>query len=696
MDSSFSKQYDNESDFDLGRLLRLILMQSKLIILICVIALLTSYYLYKTSPKTYKISSMLQVYSGSSSNFGSNPQTNFVLGASDFADLDNLISLYYSRSNLINVINELNLNVQSNDLNEGEYIKFKKFKILDDDVAFKSFKAEINDNLFNLVYEDGKTISIKIGDEYIDDKIIIKIDETNITEKNFVIDYYHPDQYYKIFRGQISVAKIGSSSSYFKRDGLLEVSYISQDTKEAKKIVNAANELFIKNNIESETERARKAIRFIDNQIITIKSLLDSNKTKLKIFQEENRSVNVDLEIKSILENISANEESINKTNIEIAEASNLYTADNPFYLNLIQKKEELLKQKKVTEEKISSLPLAQQNFIDLYREVEISQDLYGELMNKKLTYSILEASTIGNIRIVDNSYVSSLVSPNKISIPVYTLIAFIFAIIIALIRGIFFIPITNPAEILDENIELPILGVFPDVDESHQFDQSLESSVINIQTLFKNNNKKCKKILVSSPTAANGKSLLSRKLALKLSRLGYKTLLLDLDLKRGNQHNEFNINKISDNEFYSIDMVNIEKFNFEENLYVIPKITNLKDSFHFLYSNKFDDQLSMLAENFDFIIFDTAPLLGASDTSILLSMSDINILVVRHDVTKVNEIKQALVVSDQTAHSIDGIIYNAYKRPSSYYGYYGLYGNYAYQYYAKKYLYEKYNYEKD
>ena len=57
-------------------------------------------------------------------------------------------------------------------------------------------------------------------------------------------------------------------------------------------------------------------------------------------------------------------------------------------------------------------LPLAQQEYIDLYRDVEISQDLYSELVNRKLGFSIMEASTIGNIRVVDEAYQDFMVSP--------------------------------------------------------------------------------------------------------------------------------------------------------------------------------------------------------------------------------------------------------------------------------------------
>ena len=101
-----------------------------------------------------------------------------------------------------------------------------------------------------------------------------------------------------------------------------------------------------------------------------------------------------------------------------------------------------------------------------------------------------------------------------------------------------------------------------------------------------------------------------------------------------------------------------------------------------------------MLKDNFDVVVMDTAPLLSVSDSSILMAYSDLNVAMVRHGVTRINEMKQLLSIAQQVGIDIDGFVYNGYERPSSYYGYYQLYGNYEYQYYAKKYLYSSYDYD--
>ena len=207
--------------------------------------------------------------------------------------------------------------------------------------------------------------------------------------------------------------------------GLLDISYSSLDENMSKEILNAANEIFIRNIIETESQQASNAIDFIDQRVVNVEVILNKNKADLKNFQESNKSINVDLEIQSIIESIAAIDTKISEIDLKITTAETNYTSTNPFYIDLINQKNALLEQRSRIEKEIESLPLAQQEYIDLYREVEISQQIYSELINKRLEYSIIEASTLGYIRIIDNAYFNEITSPRIFSV---LLSAFIFS----------------------------------------------------------------------------------------------------------------------------------------------------------------------------------------------------------------------------------------------------------------------------
>jgi tyrosine-protein kinase Etk/Wzc len=250
------------------------------------------------------------------------------------------------------------------------------------------------------------------------------------------------------------------------------------------------------------------------------------------------------------------------------------------------------------------------------------------------------------------------------------------------------------------------MLGVIPHLDNFDNFDsflnedikynQAIETSILNIESLFPvsqniKENDSCRKIVISGPTPENGKSFISRSIALGLSEIGHKVLLLDADLKRGRQHKFFDKETIDMKSFLNISLDQIDNLKIRNNFYLLPSIKKLKNSFEHLYSQQFLRKISDFESFFDYIIFDTAPILSVSDTGLLMTSSDLNILTVRHEVNKINEINQSKQIIEQLGRSFDGIIYNDYSKPKSYYGYYDLYGDYSYRYYAERYLYDDY-----
>ena len=174
------------------------------------------------------------------------------------------------------------------------------------------------------------------------------------------------------------------------------------------------------------------------------------------------------------------------------------------------------------------------------------------------------------------------------------------------------------------------------------------------------------------------------------------KVLLIDADFKRGNLGKDFNVKSISEKTFFETDTNNIDKYRISENFYLIPRVKGLANSFHLVCNPRYSNTLKGLANVFDYIIFDTAPLLSVADTSVIVNLADINLLVLRHEITKIRELKQVLDTFSQINVPVNGFIYNAYSKPSGYYGYYSFYRNYAYGYYPDKYLNDAYEYKKE
>ncbi len=698
-----------ESDqINLGRFLRIILLQSKIIFFTSFAGLILSLSIYLLTSNTYQISSLLQVNSPVQS-FDPRKSLNLDFFNATETNLNNLITLYSSRSNMIELINDLNLNLKLKKLDENENLNMNVFLFKKAEESEKKlFFLKFQDDFYSLLDDQNNVlITGENGKFFKNDNFEIQISFSNISSEKLVeIHYVNPSNLYNFYKKQLRVNKTGPVSINWSQEGLIKVSYITDNVAKGKRIIDRANEIFIKDNIKVETEKARTSIAFIDSQLSTLEEVLNLRKTDLRNFKQENRSLNVNLEVQSIIDLIADIEKKINKVDLELSQAEINFTSDNPLFINLKIQKEALENQKNSIEQEIETLPFAQQEYIDLFRNLQISEELYSELVNRRLNFSIVEASSIGNIRVVDRAFIESFIGPRLSSIFFITLFFFFVGIVVAIFRGIFFISITNPAELKDAGINEKITGVIPHLEEidnpfgDNRFQQSIETTILNLETIFasfENNEKNiiCRKVVITSPTPENGKSFVSRNIAEGLARIGNKVLLIDADLKRGSQHKVFNKETIEISTFKNISLENIENFKVGNNLYLLPRLKKIKNTFEHLYSNSFLDKINQLENFFDYIIIDTAPALSVSDTGLLMTFSDVNFLVIRHGVNRINEVKQTNQIIDQIGRTFEGFIYNDYQKPKGYYGYYNIYGDYSYRYYAERYLYDSY-YEAD
>ena len=581
------KGYLYENEIDLGNYLRIFLMQSKIFLgVVATIVILWIAY-FMTATRVYNVESLLQVESSNYPNSESLSSA-FIMGdAGDSTTLENQIVLYDTRSNMLELISSLNLQVSLKKKNDFDSIKFESFEYEMQSEDFKNFLILLNtDGTFN-ISSNGESLveNAELGIEHNFDGLKVKVLEARLDEnEEYELTFYSKNYMAEFLQDSLIVSSLRTSRSLISSGGLIRVSMDSDDPELAIKIINKANDIFINDGVRVKSQKASKAISFIDERLLTLEQSLDRSKEELNSFQRENKSVNVDLETETILQSLTEAQKQLTELELEEATIQGTYTSTNPQFLNLQAQKNLLNNQISEIERRISVLPQSQQQYIDLYRDVEISQQLYTELQNKKLNYAIVEASTLGNVRVVDQAYTNELVSPLLSSSIAIFLLALIAGVIVALIRGLFFTPLSNPAEISDMGVEIPLVGVLPkgladpDDNDIERMSQSLESLILNINNLKEEKRSETCVVLITSPTASNGKTFVSNQLSKKLSSLNHKTLLIDADFKRGDQHKNFDKDTITQSEFKfnKIDGSEMfDNFKIDENLFFIPRIKN-------------------------------------------------------------------------------------------------------------------------
>lgn len=139
---------NSEKEIDIARILRMILMQSKILIAITFLGFSLGLAQYINSPKMYKISSLLETYSNTGSVSSQNPSDMLFGSTSSSTDVVLLSNLYKTRSNSLDIINKFNLNVYI----DNDDVVIESLEILmDKNELSKTFFIEIYNNKYKLL-----------------------------------------------------------------------------------------------------------------------------------------------------------------------------------------------------------------------------------------------------------------------------------------------------------------------------------------------------------------------------------------------------------------------------------------------------------------------------------------------------------------------------------------------------------------
>jgi capsular exopolysaccharide synthesis family protein len=151
--------------------------------------------------------------------------------------------------------------------------------------------------------------------------------------------------------------------------------------------------------------------------------------------------------------------------------------------------------------------------------------------------------------------------------------------------------------------------------------------------------------VMVSSATAGEGKTTLASALATSLARAGRKTLLLDGDLRRPTVHELFEVPMqpgFSEVLLGEIEVAEAAVEAHQENLYVLPAGQWDREVLLALSRDGLEGIFERLAEEFDFIVVDTHPVLSATDALLIGRQSDAVVLAVLREVSQMPRVWSA------------------------------------------------------
>lgn len=192
----------------------------------------------------------------------------------------------------------------------------------------------------------------------------------------------------------------------------------------------------------------------------------------------------------------------------------------------------------------------------------------------------------------------------------------------------------------------------------------------------FSSVDEEIKTIVVTSPEPNDGKSTTSSNLAVVLAQQGKQVLLVDADLRKPTIHYVFNVSNrdgLTNILMKEINLVEAIIKTHVPNLEVITSGSIPHNPSELLNSIAMEQVLEELAEIYDYIIFDTPPILLVTDSQIMANKCDGVVMVVASRKSKKDRALKAKDLLEKAKAKLLGVVVNGVEtQKGDYYGYYG------------------------
>lgn len=179
------------------------------------------------------------------------------------------------------------------------------------------------------------------------------------------------------------------------------------------------------------------------------------------------------------------------------------------------------------------------------------------------------------------------------------------------------------------------------------------------------------KVITISSSSPNEGKTVTAFNLAYQFAKLGKRVVLVDADMRRSSLCSYLMLkDKVSGlSEALSRQSRNYLFPTNVDNLFVILSGKNPPNPSELLSSPIFDQLISALKENFDYVIIDTAPMAVSMDATIVGRKSDGLVMVIRNEMTRKKNLRRIRADLERNGVRLVGAVLNLVKKNQIDYG---------------------------
>jgi capsular exopolysaccharide synthesis family protein len=291
-------------------------------------------------------------------------------------------------------------------------------------------------------------------------------------------------------------------------------------------------------------------------------------------------------------------------------------------------------------------------------------------------------------VEIVDKAVPNAhAVRPNK---PLNIALGIIIGLVVGVGLAFFIEYLDTSVKTIDDverSLQSPVLGVIPQnvgllIDEGAESPHAEAYRVLRTNLLFSRKDDKLNSIAVVSAGAGEGKSTTVFNLASVFAQSGQRVLIVDSDLRRPTLHKMLRVTNSLGLTNYLLKQNTLEEVIQTSSVPTLDFMASGKlpsSSLGILSSAQMKDLIGELKQRYDFVFFDSPPIMGVSDASILASEVDMTLQVIQYRRYPQPMNIRAKQLIEKVGGNLVGIVLNNINmsQDESYYYYSGYYHDY-------------------
>jgi tyrosine-protein kinase Etk/Wzc len=469
-----------------------------------------------------------------------------------------------------------------------------------------------------------------------------------------------------------------------KQSGVLNVGLQGADRIRTAMVLDRIGEEYIRQNHLRKAEEAEKSLSLANEQLPGIRRDLEQSEKEYNWVRKRLGTIDLAEEAKSIVQQSAQVQMSLVDLTRQKEQLAVRFNRDHPQLLAIERQIGALTRRLDALSAQGKTLPGVERELQRISRDMKVSTDVYTALSSTAQQLRLARASSVGNVRIVDEATVP--VEPVKPDIPVViagsTAAGLCLGVMLAFARKAAYGKINDPLE-LENLLAVPVSVTVPHspiqkklfgrikrkdkkvslLPHDQLFDGVIES-LRNFRTGLQYDMMKARNniIMITGPTAGVGKSFISANFAAVLAAVGKSVLLIDADLRTGHLHRYFGVDRaVGLSEVVSGVALpdQVIHRNVVENVDFLSTGTLPNHPAELLAQRRLGDVLGTLSGRYDFILIDAAPVLPVSDALVIGAHAGIVFNVIRYDVTTVDEAEETVRRLDKVGCAVTRIVFN-------------------------------------